>query len=394
MSEITVKIVNDTTRLESLSDVWNNLLSRGKDESSVFLTYEWVTTWWKHFGDGKKLNVLLMEKGPDVVGIIQLMRTDYRIGPFQQCVLETIGAVNYNCIALTSDENREEVAAAFNTYLEQELGKRGLVLRLPLVPDDNYFLESLRNVCSQLPGSLVFHEKLTTLAPYMPLPETWEDYYYSLAQKKRWLYRRKLRALQEIGSVKYLICNRRNLESRLNKFFELHQTRWQSVGVRGIFSDPKMMQFYIDVATLFLKKGWFHFSYLAVDGEMVSGEYCFIYGNKLYGSTTARDINYQKYSVGTLHFISLLRDAIEAGIREFDFLKGDEHYKFHWTRLFRKYLQVVVMKKGWFPILQIKWFDILLRAYELRQYDLKEVYHLYLLRKRERAEKKRMGLHI
>jgi CelD/BcsL family acetyltransferase involved in cellulose biosynthesis len=249
-------------------------------------------------------------------------------------------------------------------------------------------------VLSQLPKSLFFREKLSTLAPYLPLPENWEDYYYSLTTKRRWLYRRKLRALQENGSVKYLRCDGRNLEYRLNKFFELHQTRWQSVGIRGMFSDPKVTQFYIDIASLFIKRGWLHFSYLAVDGEMVSGEYCFVYGNKLYISTAARDISYQKYSVGTLHFMYVVQDAIRAGLGELDLLKGDEHYKFHWTRLFRKYSQVVVIKKGRCPVLRIKWFIILYRIYELRQYGLREIYHLYLLRRRERAEKKRMGLNL
>jgi len=88
----------------------------------------------------------------------------------------------------------------------------------------------------------------------------------------------------------------------------------------------------------------------------------------------------------------LLEEAIINHLREFDFLKGDEPYKFYWTKSSRKYLQVVIMGKGPCARFQINWLNIFLRLHGLRQYSLKDIYYLYLLRRKERGEKKRMGL--
>ena len=182
------------------------------------------------------------------------------------------------------------------------------------------------------------------------------------------------------------------LEDWLSKFVDLHQRRWQSANVSGVFSNPKMKGFYRDIASQFLKKGWLHFSCLTVDGDMASAEYAFVYNRKFYGATTARDIRYSKYSIGHLHLMFLIKDAIKKHLQELDLLKGDEPYKFHWTKSARKYMQIVIIKKGLCPGLRLKLLRAFLRLYEIRQYSLREIYFIYLIKRRDKKEKKRMGL--
>ncbi|MCJ7523041.1 MAG: hypothetical protein MUP21_12620, partial [Dehalococcoidia bacterium] len=103
-------------------------------DSSIYLTHEWLSTWWKYFGKGKKLNILLVEKARRVIGIVPLMRTEYKIGLVGMHFLETIGATNCNYIALTLPENREEATAALIAYLEKELNESKHALRFSFVP--------------------------------------------------------------------------------------------------------------------------------------------------------------------------------------------------------------------------------------------------------------------
>jgi CelD/BcsL family acetyltransferase involved in cellulose biosynthesis len=392
MTDTKIRIISESNEFESLSEVWDSLLRKSKDNNPIYLTHEWLLTWWKHFGESKKLNVLLIEKEGQTIGIVPLMRTEYRIGLIKIHALETIGSVNCNHIGLVRSGNREEAVSAFITYLEEELAKGELVLRLTLVPDDCEFLDLLRRRNSLPTSNLIMQEKVKTLAPYITLPSTWDEYSRSLSPNRRHVLRRKLRSLEKAHNVEFLDCTGDNLEIMLSRFIDLHERRWKYANVKGVFSDPKMEGFYRDIATQFVKRGWLHFSCLVVDGEVVSAEYAFIYNHKFYCTTSARDIDYSKYNVGHLHQMFLIKYAIEKGLWEFDFLKGEEPYKFHWTESIREYINFVMGKKGLCSGLRLKLIRAFLRFHEIKQYSLKEIYYIYLIRRRESKERKEMGV--
>lgn len=388
MHSAVIRIITDLKQFESLSATWNSLLSKCQDDNSVFFTYEWLWTWWRHFGDGKKLNILLIEKEGQVIGIVPLMKVEYKIGPIKFHILEKISLTSCNYVWLTRPENRQEVITAVLAYLKEELSKNKLALRLILVPEDSKFLDLLRTHTSLVSEEFVIQERITTAAPYITLPTTWDEYFSSLSQRRR----QKLRALEKSHNVEFKQFDADSLEEGLNKFIDLHQRRWQSANIRGVFSTPKMKEFYRDIASQFLKRNWLHFSCLEVDNEMVSGEYGCVYNRKFYAVTRARDTRYPKYSVGHLHEIYLIKYAINNHLKEFDFLQGEEPYKFYWTKSTRKYAEVIVIKRGYFPDLSIKFLRALLLLYKIRQYSLREIYSLYVIKRRERKEKKRMGL--
>lgn len=392
MIKTMLRVIAEPEGFESLAGIWDSLLQRNGEDNSIYLTHEWLSTWWRHFGEGKKLNILLMEKDEQVIGIVPLMRTEYTMGPVKLPLLETIGAVNCNYIGLIPSENRQEAASAFLSYLEEELVKSRLALRFSLVPEDSQFLQLLRRHAPLFSQSLIIQERLMTLAPYISLPTTWEEYSHSLGRRRRKILRRSLQELEEAHSVRFQECDADSLEDWLSRLFDLHQRRWQSVGVRSGFSDPQKREFYRDLSTQFLQKKWLHFSCLKVDEEMVSTEFGYIYNGKLYAATSARDPRYSKYSIGHLHHMYLTRDAIARNLREVDLLRGDEPYKFYWTKSARKYMQVVIIKRGLWTALHLKLLRAFLRFHEIRQYSLGEIYHLYLRRRREEKEKKRMGL--
>ncbi len=346
MSEVGIRVVKEAKELESLSSLWDGLLQKCGDEKSIYLTHEWVTTWWRHFGKDKQLNVLLVEKGNQAVGIVPLMKTIYTLGFLRLHALETIGSVNCNLVWLVPLESREEVITAFLSYLKEELVKSKLVLRLTLVPDDSRFLNVLKGRVEQISKKLAVKVMFKTVAPYISLPSTWEEFYSSLSRNRRWILRKKLKLLEKEHSVEFQEYSADNLADYLNEFIDLHQRRWESVNIRGVFFNNKMKEFYRDIAISFHEKNWLYFSFLNIDGAMASGEFGFIYNGKLYGAIAGRDIKYSRYSIGHLHYMFMIKEAINRGLRELDFLKGAEPYKFYWTKSVRKYMNVLAVNKG------------------------------------------------
>jgi len=392
MSTTTIRIVTEPEEFERLKEVWDSVLQQCNEDSSIYLTHEWVWTWWKHFGEKRKLNILMIEREGRVIGIIPLMKVEYRIGFVKVCLLETIGSINFNHVGLILAESREQAMTAFLAYLERELVRNRLVLRLPHVPEDSNFLDSLRTHSCIVSKTLSIHEKFMTLAPYVSLPTTWDEYFSSLSQKRRWVLRRALRSLESGHTLEFRQLTTDALEEGLNEFFDLHQARWESINIRGVFSNPKMKDFYREIASQFIKKDWLHFSCLSLDGKMVAATYGFVYNQKLYEATAARDIRYSEYDVGHVHNMYLLQDAIKKQLRESDFLKGDEPYKFHWTKSARNYMQIIMLENDFWSGIKLKYLYAFLHLYAVRQHRLREYYSFYKIKRREKKQRKSMGL--
>ena len=178
----------------------------------------------------------------------------------------------------------------------------------------------------------------------------------------------------------------------MRRFFDLHQERWQSVGLRGSFSDPRSREFQREVAWKFLNRGWLYLSTLSIDGDAASVKFGCIYNDKFYGITTGRNIHYLEYNVGHLHILETIKYAISRGLREYDFMQGDEPYKFYWTRSARRYMQVTIIKSGCLPALRLRLLRLFLRFWDVRQYSVREVYALLRIRRRERKDNENMGL--
>lgn len=392
MRSATIRVVTERGEFESLAGVWYELIQDVDSDNSIYLTHEWLSTWWKHFGEGKKLNILLIEKQNRVIGIIPLMRTEYRIGLFRVRALETIGSEYCNYVGLVRSGNGEEAITTLIAYLEDELVKNRLVLLLDLVPEDSKVLALLRSGSHLFSNNLASQERVTTLAPYVALPATWDEYYHSLSRNLRKQLRRASHSLQAAHSVQFQECNEDNLKYMLSEFFDLHQNRWSFVNTGRWFSDPGMRAFYGDIATQFIKKGWLHFSSLNIDGRMANAKYGYVYNHKFYAVTVARDTRYSEYSIGHLHDKFLIEEMIGRQLKEFDYSRGDEPYKFYWAKSARKYMQVVIIGKGLYTGIRFKFLRVFLRLYAIRQNGLRASYRLRLMRKRQEEEKKRMGL--
>lgn len=351
-SKLTVRLVTDTKEFESLRDVWDRLLEKSCDKN-IYLTWEWIFTWWRHYGNRKNLNILLIEDESRIVGIIPLMFSRFGKSFIKFDVLKIIGIANADFDGVILTERKEECILSFIEYLTKVIDNR-TVLIFSEIPEDAEFLALMRSHYPTFSKSLIMNESVSTTCPYILLPTTWNEYFKSLRGKRRHNLRYALRSLQKKHAVEFrkFIANN-NSGGQIEEFIELHQKRWRKKNIKGIFHDQRTRKFYIDVANVFSKKKWLNLSFIDVDGKAISAVYGFRYSQKFYYEITAFDTEYAKYSMGNLHIMFLIEDAIKNGDKEFDFLMGDEAYKRYYTRLSRRNFQIILTKKrfpaNWWP---------------------------------------------
>ncbi len=63
----------------------------------------------------------------------------------------------------------------------------------------------------------------------------------------------------------------------------------------------------------------------------VAADYAFAYEGRWWSYLSGYDRAFSRYSVGTQLLAHTIRAAIEEGLAEFDFLRGEEEYKFDWA---------------------------------------------------------------
>ena len=90
---------------------------------------------------------------------------------------------------------------------------------------------------------------------------------------------------------------------------------------------------------------WLRLCFLKIKGYYIASLYIFKYGGKYYYYQSGFDPDWEKLSPGFLLFSYCIENAISEGIKEFDFLQGEEEYKYLWTNKTRTNLNVKVYRK-------------------------------------------------
>jgi CelD/BcsL family acetyltransferase involved in cellulose biosynthesis len=157
------------------------------------------------------------------------------------------------------------------------------------------------------------------VAAVLELPGDFETYLARLGKKERHEIRRKRRRFD--GLLGYARLVEGDDEEGFDAFVAMHR---MASGDKGEFMTPEMARYF---STLRSSGGRIHL--LLGEGERpVAAAYGFEDGAGYYLYNSAYDPAAGDASPGIVLLAMLIEGAIERGMRVFDFLKGDEEYKF------------------------------------------------------------------
>ena len=84
-----IQVVSEDRDWERLEGEWRELVA-ASDADSPFLQWEWVSAWWRHYGMGNQLAVLLARNDEELLGIAPLF-IEHRRPPFGPRVIRFLG---------------------------------------------------------------------------------------------------------------------------------------------------------------------------------------------------------------------------------------------------------------------------------------------------------------
>lgn len=155
-------------------------------------------------------------------------------------------------------------------------------------------------------------------AAVLPLPATYDDWLASLTKKQRHEVRRKRRRFEdEFGTIEMV----RNTRDAIDVFCAMHRL---SAGEKGQFMTKPMEEFFADL----LESAGASIHLLTCDGIARAAAFGFETDTGYFYYNSAYDPAAAMTSPGIVLFSTMIETEIKRGASVFDFLKGDEPYKF------------------------------------------------------------------
>jgi CelD/BcsL family acetyltransferase involved in cellulose biosynthesis len=342
-----------------MKDEWNNLLW-ASDANNLFLTWEWVNTWWKVFGDKKKLCVLTVCDDGELIGIgpfyVQTIGNSFKARVLRICSSEELYPDYLDIIAKHGYER--DVTIAISSYLEAKTDGWSLMSFNSLLASSN-IIRYENDFCNS-------HMKqigLSSVCPYIKIDQPYDVYLRKqFRRKKRYNLERQAKlALEKRRLSCEIVGDKGRLPKAMEDLFSLHEKRAAQRKIVSTFISHEVKHFHQLFSSLMLEKDALRLCFL-YDGDVpTSALYAFKYNGTMFFYQGGMDPAWTKMSLGSVLMNIVIKQAFDEGLIEFDFLKGDDAYKRSWSNSERRQYRLNLYRKDFTGI--FLFMKALLRSY-------------------------------
>ncbi|MFX0195918.1 MAG: GNAT family N-acetyltransferase [Candidatus Hodarchaeota archaeon] len=353
-----VRIIDSPEKWGVVSTSWNEIL-RKSNSKTIFLTWEWLHTWSEFFcTKDRLLFIIAIYQNEKLVGLAPWC-IHFLWAPFSKIRrIEFLGSPEMGSDYLdvfAQKGKEEEVARCIYDYLFGEASRFWDTILLRDIPSDSlfllYFMEQLRNdgkYASLNEGAF---------CPIVISPGSWNDFFQNLSPNRREQLRRHHRLLMKHGYIEHeTLIQGPDSEHVLNRFISMYKSWW---------GKNKHHKFYNHLKSFVAKSAfhaWVQYDFLTIDGKDIASFLQFRYNGTLSMYLMAVDKTFNtKISIGNILIGLCLEKAMSDGISVYDFLKGTEKYKFHWSNAGRRSLVLQLYQRR-IGVLESLFFETLKNA--------------------------------
>jgi CelD/BcsL family acetyltransferase involved in cellulose biosynthesis len=313
---------SDPAIFEALRPEWNDLAARSLT-NTPFQRAEFQSVWWKHFGHGE-LCVLVMRDDNGRLAALAPIFVDPAEGGTVRWVGGEEIADYLDVIAPAAD--METAAQALWDWLnspEAPAWKRIVFSNTPQWTRTLHHLQA-RALTSGRKAAIIQLD----VCPVVTLPASFDAYLKGLDSKQRHEINRKLRRAQgsEDAVTWYIAGRDRDIGEETDSFMTLME---RASPHKAAFLNPQMRAAFRDTFAAMHAAGLLQLAFLEVGGRKAAAYAQFDYADRLWVYNSGLDPEVGgPLSPGWVLLARLLENAIENGRREYDFMQGNEDYKY------------------------------------------------------------------
>jgi CelD/BcsL family acetyltransferase involved in cellulose biosynthesis/peptidoglycan/xylan/chitin deacetylase (PgdA/CDA1 family) len=321
--------LHSLSEMKNVRESWNRLVLNAPT-TTPFQSWEWNFGMAKFEGDRVRLRIIVAEnKNGEVVGIAPFwIRKNWS----RLTVLEFIGTRKSDYLdILCLEPYKEAFVHQLLEWIEQNV-------EWQIINFQNLRQESV-NLLSKF-GS--FEIQPSDVCPIAYLPATIEAYERELQKKLRQTIHRQGKLLSSDGRIAFSVSRTASqLHTDLPVLFNLHQRRRRTKSERGKFFDQQWREAFLEISLALAQEGFVRLGLLWIDRQPAACLYNLRLRDQEYAYLAGLEPDFARYSPGTLLHHWMIGEAIKDGVRVYDFMRGNEPYKFWWTNEICQTFQMV-----------------------------------------------------
>jgi CelD/BcsL family acetyltransferase involved in cellulose biosynthesis len=320
---------------------WNNLLSESIT-NAPFLRHEYLSAWWSTRGGGEWLQAELVlvsaRENDKLIGIAPLFLTEHE----ERQVLMLLGSIEISDYLdlIVRENDLPRFLSGLIDCLASDLAPAWSSLDWNNLLDNSPTLAALETEAAKRDWE--FTSEPFRPALFVPLSGDFEEYLMNIDKKQRHEIRRKIRRAEadERPVRWYIVEDEATLDAEIDAFLTLMANDHHK---EDFLTEVMRTQMRTSVHAAF-QAGWLQLAFLEVGGKKAAGYLNFDYGNRIWVYNSGLDFDYGDLSPGWVLLGYLLQWANENGRAEFDFMRGDERYKYKFGGVKRDVMRVRVGK--------------------------------------------------
>ncbi len=331
-----VEIIDDVDGFDRLREQWQGLHARTVPRN-VFSSYAWSRTWWRNFGEERRLFLLAVRDRERLLALAPLELSRENFGPVSVRALQIVGTAGVpsrgmgladRADFLVEPGRSDALDQLVRSIVEEQAWD---VLLLRGLPEASPTLGALEATLSS--ERVILRRRRRSNSFVLELPASWDAFLASKSAKWRKTHRAQANRAERAGRVEYerhFPCSSEELERAWEHVVAINLSSWKADRGTGLLQLDVLREFFRELTAAAAEEGLLDLTLARLDGEPFAYE--------LYLSTNdtagAYDGAYRRdtahLSPGILITGFLIRDSIERGMQAFDFMRGDEPYKQRW----------------------------------------------------------------
>ena len=336
------KRYDNFTELVNIKDQWNHLLKESASHVP-FLTYEYQQAWWQTRGGGEwpddsQLVLIVAFENDQLVGVAPLFYAKNILGDPALMFVGAIEVSDFLDFIVKPEQLPEFATGLLDFLIKEEDLPQWEVLDLYNLLKESPTLKALEAEAQQRGWQ---HQQVHLQpAPSISLPGDYEAYLAELDKKQRHEIRRKWRNVENSLAEAnfYFVEDTDQLEAETEAFIEMMA---QDPNKKDFLTDA-MRQHLHNTIQLAFEGGWLQLAFFTLDGKKAAGYLSFTYDNRIWCYNSGWEWEFREYSPGWVLLAYLLEWANDNDIREFDFMRGDEDYKYKFGAIDRHVYRVTL----------------------------------------------------
>lgn len=333
-----IEIIDNFDKFVSLEPVWNKLLSYS-DADNIFMTFEWLSCWWRSYGEGNKMMIYLVREDNEIVAIAPLMRTVTKFRGLPVRAITFITNDHSGRTGLILIKKKKEIVNLMLQRLFQD--NKVDMFSSDYIVNNSYTDLFLTEAADE--NNFKYRKKQSILSPYVPIEGEWDAYFKNRSQKLRQNLRYINNTLKNRGTyeaVKYSVAD---VPKAMEEILAISKKTWKYKAKTAIAYSKKHTLFYNYLAEIASLRGWLAIWVLKIDNKPVAFAFTLVYKDKCYLLKTGFDEEYSKFSPSSFLESIVTKDCFDKRFKEFDLLGQNEKYKTKWTSLIREHCEYCIL---------------------------------------------------